>query len=165
MEPESSRRVFDGKLIQVDVEQWPGREREVVKHPGACAVVAVTPEGDVLLVRQFRESVRQELLEIPAGVLEVGESGEECAARELLEETGYRATKLESLGTIVTSPGFTNERIELFRADAEPAGHPTEEDVHPVTMRISRALETIAGGEITDAKTFLGLLLTSARSP
>ena len=85
MEPESSRRVFDGKLIQVDVEQWPGREREVVKHPGACAVVAVTPEGDVLLVRQFRESVRQELLEIPAGVLEVGESGEECAARELLD--------------------------------------------------------------------------------
>ncbi len=165
MEPASSRRVFDGKLIKVDVEQWPSGEREVVKHPGACAVVAITPEGEVLLVRQYREAVREETLEIPAGVLEEGESPEECAARELLEETGYRATNLERLGTIHTSPGFTNEKIELFRADAEPASHPTEEAVHLVAMRAARALESIARGDVTDAKTVIGLLLTDIRIP
>ena len=157
MEPESSRRVFDGKLIKVDVEQWPSGEREVVKHPGACAVVAITAEGEVLLVKQFREAVRQELLEIPAGIVEEGESREDCVARELLEETGYRATKLEHLGTIYTSPGFTNEKIELFRAHAEPAGGVTEDAVEVVAMPLDRAIEAIERGHIVDGKTMVGL--------
>ncbi|HEV8456624.1 MAG TPA: NUDIX hydrolase [Gemmatimonadales bacterium] len=159
MEAESSRRVFDGKLIKVDVERWPSGEREVMKHPGACAVVAITAEGEVLLVKQFREAVRQELLEIPAGIIEEGESAEECAARELLEETGYRATKLQHLGSIYTSPGFTNERIELFRAEPERVGDPTEEAVDVVTIPIIRAIEAADRGDIVDLKTLAALLL------
>ena len=165
VEFESSRRVFDGKLIKVDVEQWPSGEREVVKHPGACAVVAITPEGEVLLVRQFREAIRQELLEIPAGIVEEGETAEECAARELLEETGYRATKMEHLGTIYTSPGFTNEKIELYRANAEPARDANEDGVEVVAMPLARALESISRREFKDAKTVSGLLLLSSLGP
>jgi ADP-ribose pyrophosphatase len=164
LEPQGVRPVFDGKLIKVDVETWPAGEREVVHHPGACAVVAFTPEGEVVLVRQFREAVRQELLEIPAGVFDVdGEDGAGCAARELLEETGYRAANVERLATIYTSPGFTDERIELFRADAELTGEGGEEFVEVVTLPLGRALEAIDRGDIVDAKTIAGLSL--AQSP
>jgi ADP-ribose pyrophosphatase len=163
-EPQSSRRVFDGKLIRVDVEQWPQAEREVVKHPGACAVVAITPDGEVLLVKQFREAVREELLEVPAGIIEEGESPEECAAREVLEETGYRATKIEPLGTIYTSPGFTDEKIELFRADAERAGQVVEDGLTVIAMPFRSALEAVSRGDIKDAKTAIALLLGGKRS-
>jgi ADP-ribose pyrophosphatase len=160
LEPHGVRRVFDGRLIKVDVETWPAGEREVVHHPGACAVVAFTPEGEVVLVRQVRESVRQELLEIPAGIFDVeGEDGATCAARELLEETGYRALNVERLATIYTSPGFTDERIELFRADAEPTGDGGEEAVEVVTLPLGSVLEAIDRGDIVDAKTVAGLFL------
>jgi ADP-ribose diphosphatase len=160
LEPQGVRRVFDGKLIKVDVETWPVGDREVVHHPGACAVVAFTSEGEVVLVRQFREPIRQELLEIPAGIFDVdGEDGATCAARELLEETGYRGVNIERLVTIYTSPGFADERIELFRADAEPTGDGREDAIAVVTMPLGRALEAIDRGDIVDAKTVAGLLL------
>lgn len=161
-QPQPSRveRVFDGTLIKVDVEAWPSGVREVVRHPGACAVVALTAEGEVVLVRQFREAVRQELLEIPAGIFDVdGEDGAGCAARELLEETGYRAVNLRYLAAIYTSPGFANERIELFTADAEPTAAQREEGIEVVTMSPADAIEAIERGDITDAKTAVGLLL------
>lgn len=162
-EPEASRRVFDGRLVKVDVERWPVGEREVVKHPGACAIVAITPEGDVLLVRQFREAIRQETLEIPAGVFDAqGEGAAECAARELLEETGYRATNLEHLGTIYTSPGFTDEKIELFRAQARPEGEPSEQRVTLSRMPLEEALSAVHRTDISDAKSMAGLLLSRA---
>jgi ADP-ribose pyrophosphatase len=160
LEPQGVRRVFDGRLIKVDVETWPAGEREVVHHPGACAVVAFTPQGEVVLVRQVREAVRQELLEIPAGIFDVeGEDGAACAARELLEETGYRALNMERLATIYTSPGFTDERIELFRADAEPTGDGGEETVEVVTLPLGHVLEAVERGDIVDAKTAVALLL------
>ena len=161
-QPQPSRveRVFDGTLIKVEVEAWPSGVREVVRHPGACAVVALTAEGEVVLVRQFREAVRQELLEIPAGIFDVdGEDGAGCAARELLEETGYRAVNLTYLAAIYTSPGFANERIELFTADAEPTGAPREAGIEVVTMSPADAIEAIERGDIIDAKTAVGLLL------
>ena len=158
MEPLSSGRVFDGSLIRVDVETWPSGQREVVRHPGACAVMAITAEGQVLLVQQLREAVRGALLEIPAGILEEGETPEECAARELAEETGFRAVKLEHLATIYTSPGFTDERIELFRAEAEPGGQATE-DLEVVKLTRGQAMKAIESGEILDAKTVVGLLI------
>lgn len=164
MEPQGVRRVFDGRLIRVDVETWPAGEREVVHHPGACGVVAFTPEGEVVLVRQFREPVRQELLEIPAGIFDVeGEEGATCAARELLEETGYRALNIERVATIYTSPGFTDERIDLFTADAEATGDGGEEAVEVVTLPLGRVLESIKRGDILDAKTVTGLLFIAGR--
>jgi ADP-ribose pyrophosphatase len=150
--------------LSVGVERWPAGEREVVHHPGACAVVALTDDGDVILVRQLREAVRRALLEIPAGVLDVaGEDDAGCAARELLEETGYRATSLEPLTTILTSPGFADERIALFLARAEPGGGQGEEGVEVVRMPLDRAVQRVTEGEIVDAKTVAGVLLAAAR--
>ncbi|HEX9892014.1 MAG TPA: NUDIX hydrolase [Actinomycetota bacterium] len=165
MEPARTERAFEGRFLRVDVEVWtdPERRREIVRHPGAAAVVARDPGGRVILVRQVREAVRQRLLEIPAGVFDVeGESPEDTARRELLEETGFRARTLERLGAIVTSPGFSDERIELYLADAEPAGRP-EEGLEVVTLALDEALEAIDRGEITDAKTVAGLLMAARR--
>lgn len=161
MKPDSVREVFHGKLIRVEVESWPAGRREVVRHPGACAVVALTSEGDVLLVRQMREAVRDSLLEIPAGIFDVdGEDPAECAERELLEETGYRAASLRPLGSIYTSPGFTDERIELFMAEAVPDGG-EEDGIEVVPMPFEDALSAIHDGRIKDAKTVAGLLLAA----
>ena len=165
MEPVRTERAFDGRYLLVDVEEWanPDRRREVVRHPGAAAVVARDPAGDVILVRQVREALRERLLEIPAGVFDQeGESAEDTARRELLEETGFRALAVEPLGTIVTSPGFSDERIELFLASAEPVGDP-EEGLQVVTLPFEEAVAAVDRGEITDAKTIAGLLLAARR--
>jgi len=165
VEPDAVREVFRGRLVSVFVESWPGGEREVVHHPAACAVVGLEPTGRVLLVRQVREAVRESLLEIPAGILDrSGEDPAAAAARELFEETGYRAASIEPLGWIYTSPGFTDERIELFaaRTDREPAGRP-EEGIEVVEMPLRDALEAARDGRFPDAKTALALLLAGAR--
>ncbi len=165
-EPLDSRSVFAGHLIDVRVERWPAGDREVVHHPGACAVVALTPSGDVLLVRQFREAVRRELLELPAGIRDVdGETAAECAARELLEETGHEALSIGSLGSILTSPGFANERIDLFVAEAsrDAVAEPIEAGIEVVRMSLSSAIEAVHHGEIPDAKTAAALLIAADR--
>jgi ADP-ribose pyrophosphatase len=149
-------------MLEVLIESWPAGEREVVRHPGACAIVAVTPAQDVLLVRQFREAVRRELLEIPAGIRDVeGESAPSCAARELMEETGYRASSIEPLGSILTSPGFADERIDLFlaRTGEGPGAMAEEEGVEVVKLPYRVALAAIDDGRIEDAKTIAALHL------
>jgi 8-oxo-dGTP pyrophosphatase MutT (NUDIX family) len=160
VEPEATQDVFRGKLISVALESWPAGEREVVRHPGACGVVAFTPMGDVLLVRQTREAIRGQLLEIPAGILDQpGESTAECAARELLEETGYRAERVAPLGAIYSSPGFTDERIELFLVDAVPDREGVEPGVEVVAMPFTAALSAVHDGRIQDGHTVAALLL------
>jgi ADP-ribose pyrophosphatase len=147
----------------VDVERWPSGEREVVHHPGACAIVALTDAGEVILVRQLREAVRDELLEIPAGILDgSGEDPATCAARELLEETGFRATDVEQIGVILTSPGFADERIALFFGRAERGGGTPEDGLTVVSMPLEEAVSAIHGGAIVDAKSVVGLLLVRA---
>ena len=165
MEPTDVREAFHGSFIRVDVEAWPAGEREIVRHPGACAVVAFVDEHDVLLVRQIREAVRQALLEVPAGVLDVpGEDGAGCAVRELMEETGHRVTAIEPLGAIYSSPGFTDERIELFLARAEPTGTPAAEaGIEVVRTPFGESLRAVRDGEIEDAKTVAALLLAADR--
>lgn len=161
-QPGSSRVVFQGRLLDVRVESWPAGDREVVRHPGACAVVAVTPRGDVVLVRQFREAVRAALLEIPAGIRDVdGEAGAACAARELVEETGYEARSVTPLACILTSPGFADERIDIFVAEASagPASPPAEDGVETVLMPFREAIAAASDGTIADAKSIAALLL------
>lgn len=163
----SSEDVFRGRLFRVAVEEWQGAgRREIVHHPGACAVVALTAAGEVVLVRQFRPAVKRALLEIPAGVLDVaGEDSATCAARELLEETGYRASgPLEPLGPILTTPGFTDERIDLFLARDVQPGTPNpgeDEQIEVVLMALDEARAAIADGLIVDAKTIVALLRAS----
>jgi ADP-ribose pyrophosphatase len=167
----ASERIHTGKIIKVDQDRirYPdGSEAEVdiVRHPGASAVVPFLsdPEGEdpqVLLLRQYRYAAGGYLYEIPAGRLDPGESPAECAARELKEETGCTAEKIEPLITMVTTPGFTDERIHLFMATDlthGQAAREADEFADVIVMRLSEALELIEGGEIPDGKTALGLL-------
>lgn len=165
MEPGSVHQAFRGRLVRVEVESWDGHDYEVVRHPGAAAVLAVTPQDDVLLVRQFRPAVRRALVEIPAGLLDVrDEDALTCAARELFEETGYRHASIELLGGIYTSAGFTDEYIHLFlaRTEAEPVGTP-EAGIELLRKPFEEMVRAARAGRVSDAKTALALLLAAAR--
>lgn len=164
MLPVATDEVFRGNLLRVEVERWeePDRIREVVHHPGAAAVLAVTPERRIVFVRQLREALRETLLEIPAGIYdEEGEAPEETARREVGEETGYRVTSLRRLGRVYTAPGFADERIDLFLAEVEPESDP-EEGVEVVEMPWDEAVDLAREGRIPDAKTAMAIFLASA---
>lgn len=136
-------------------------ELDIVRHPGAAAIVPFVGEGEVLLIRQYRYAAGGTILEVPAGKLDPGESPERCAARELEEEAGRRAGRLEKLGWIYTTPGFTDEVIHLFAAfDLEtiPTRHQPDEVIELVPMSLDDALQRIWAGEIPDAKSALALL-------
>lgn len=160
-------QAFRGRLIRVEVESWDGHDYEVVRHPGAAAVLPVTPHGDVVLVRQFRPALRQVLVEIPAGLLDVhGEDALTCAARELFEETGYRHTSLEFVGGIYTSAGFSDEYIHLFlaRTEAEQVRTP-ETGIELLRKPFEEMVGAARAGRVRDAKTAVALLLAAARPP
>jgi ADP-ribose pyrophosphatase len=165
VEPRSTRHGFAGRLIRVEVESWDGHDFEVVRHPGAAAVLPVTPDGDVLLVRQFRPAIRRSLMEIPAGVLDVdGEDPLGCAARELFEETGYRHRSLEFLGGIYTSAGFADEYIHLFEAwTSDRQEGPSEEGIEVLRRPLDEMVTAARAGRVRDAKTAVALLLARAR--
>lgn len=170
------RTVFHGRLLRVEVDQvrLPGggrADREVVRHPGAAGVLPLFtddragPDGPaVLLLRQYRYAADRELWEIPAGTLEPEESPEACATRELEEEAGLVAEDLRLLGSVLTSPGFTDERIHLFLAP-DPAGGEASpepgERLVPHRLPLSQALELVERGEVEDAKTATALLLAA----
>ena len=165
MRPDSSRTAYDGKLIDVTVERWGEHEREIVEHPGAVAIVAIDRDGMLTLVRQRREAVRTELLELPAGTLEEGEAPLVCARRELEDETGLTGGTWREETVFYTTPGFCRERMHLFfaeeleRGDASP-----ESDEELEVVRWPRAEIAAKVGEIEDAKTLAGLLLYLQRS-
>lgn len=169
--PLASRRVFEGRVVSLrvdDVRLPNGREtkREVVEHKGAVGIVPVLPDNRVVLVRQWRHAVGEELLEIPAGTLEPGEDPAACAHRELVEETGYRAGRLEPIASFYTSPGFTDERLHLFVAtDLERAETAPEEDelIEAVVLPWGKAMAMCRDGRIVDGKTLLGLVAVAHR--
>ncbi|HWC32733.1 MAG TPA: NUDIX hydrolase [Actinomycetota bacterium] len=135
----------------------------MVRHPGAVAVVALTRDGAVVLVRQRREAVRETLLEVPAGILDVaGEAPQDAARRELREETGYEADVWEPLGAILSSPGFSDERVELFAARGAERVTEPEEGIEVVVMAHGEALRAVRDGTIADAKSAGALLLSAA---
>ncbi len=111
-----TRRMYKGRLISVDLVGTPAGEREIVRHPGAVAVVVLAEEDRVLLVRQFRAPAARDMWEIPAGTMEPGEKALATAKRELLEETGISAGEWSFLGTIFPTPGYSDERIHLYLA-------------------------------------------------
>lgn len=177
MDPETgntlaSRHVHTGRVIDlsVDTVRFPDGstgELEMIRHSGAAAVVPLlddptSEDPRVLLIHQYRYAVGGFLYEIPAGrPARRGEPWEVCAKRELEEETGYRSSNLVPLTSIVTTPGFTDERIFLFLAtDLEPGSHERDDDefIEVVEMPLSRALDMVRRGEIEDAKTICGLL-------
>jgi ADP-ribose pyrophosphatase len=165
-----SRRVFDGRLLQLCVDRVSlpdggEAERELVHHPGAAAVVPLDDPGTgprVTLLRQYRYAVGAVLWEVPAGIVEPGESPEDCARRELREEAGLIAGTLRRLTAIETSPGFCDEKIDLFLAtdlvegDAEPE---VGEVVELHRLDLERALEMVEDGSITNGVAVAALLL------
>ena len=163
----ASATVFDGRLltVRVDTVKTPGgREtsREVVAHPGAVGILPIMADGRIILVRQFRYAVGRELLEIPAGTREPDETAEECAYRELEEEVGMRAGRLELMASFFVSPGWCNEELVIFRAwDLEPstANLEDDEDLEVVIVRPDEIPQLIAGGQIADAKTLTSLTM------
>ncbi len=165
MKPDAARTVYDGKLIDVTLERWGDHEREIVEHPGAVAIVGIDREGMLTLVRQRREAVRTELLELPAGTLEEGEEPLACARRELEEETGLTGGAWREVTAFYTTPGFCRERMHLFFAeDLERGEASPESDEELEVVRWAKNEIAAKMGEIEDAKTLAGLLLYLNRS-
>jgi ADP-ribose pyrophosphatase len=167
----ATRRVYVGRVINLDVDtvRFPDGstgELEMVRHPGASAVVPFLsdPAGNdpqVLLIKQYRYAAGEFIYEVPAGRLDPGEAPLDCARRELREETGCTAERVEHMYTMYTTPGFTDEKIHLFMAVGLTQGEArreADEFVEIETMSLSRALELIERGEIKDSKTALALL-------
>jgi 8-oxo-dGTP pyrophosphatase MutT (NUDIX family) len=146
-------------------------ERTFVSTPGAVATVAVTDDGDVLLVSQYRASLGEVIQEIPAGMRDIeGEDPAVTAVRELKEETGYVSTAIEFLGTCLSSPGVTDSSVDVYlatglRAGASEPHGPEEDEMTVETVSFAEALRRVDTGEITDAKTAFGLLLAARRHP
>ncbi len=166
-EPESSEGLFVGPIFSVARERWRGVDHpyDVVRHVGASGVLPVTPDGDVVLVRQFRPPVRRSLVEIPAGLLDVpGEDALSCAARELVEETGFRHVSIEFLGGVYTTAGFSNEYVHLFWARTEPgpAAAP-ETGIEVIRRPLAEMVGAARAGRVRDAKTALALLMVEGR--
>ncbi len=161
----STQTLFSGKVINLElskVELPNGNEanREVVRHPGGAAVLLVNG-GKILLERQFRFPYNKVIWEIPAGKLNKGEDPEHAAKRELEEETGYRAEKLERLVEVYPSPGYTDEIIYVFSADAaklEKQHLDDDEFVNAEFVDLKKCIEMIESGEICDAKTIAAVM-------
>jgi len=165
-EPLTARTVFRGSFVRVDLEDWPDLGQwEVVRRHDATAVLPVTPDDRVLLVRQLRPAVRQVVTEIPAGILDVdGEDALTAAARELFEETGYRHTSIEFLGGVYPTVGSSDEYVHLFwaRTEAEPRG-PVESGIELVSEPFAGMVAAARSGRVRDAKTALALLMAAGR--
>jgi ADP-ribose pyrophosphatase len=155
-------KIYSGKVIDLYVEEveLPNKKtskREIVKHPGAVAVLAVTDEGKILMVEQFRKPLEKTIIEIPAGKLEKGEDPLQCAKRELLEETGYSAERMKSLGSFYTSPGFADELIHLFFTDSlvNQGSQMTDDDefLNVLEISVEEARKLLNEQKIHDAKT------------
>ncbi len=161
----NSQIVYDGKIITVlkdDVEVADGYKsfREVVKHSGGVVVLAIH-EDKVIFVKQFRYPMKEVLLELPAGKLEKGEDPFLAAKRELEEETGYCADKWTDLGFVYTSPGYSDEKLYLYKAENLhfTQCHPDEGEIlQPLEIKIDDAVKMINNGEINDAKTLCAFM-------
>jgi len=155
-------RVFQLVRENVTLDNGTTTDLDFIEHPGAAAIVALTGENDVVLVRQYRHALGQYIWEIPAGTLDPGEPVLDCARRELAEETGYAAAEWRKLGEITPVPGYSDERIHLFLATGLSAAAQrldADEVLEAHGRPLAEAAAMIARGEIQDAKSICALLL------
>jgi len=176
MKPEdtlSSELIYEGRVISVrrdTVRTGTGATatREIVHHAPVVVMAPMTADGDLLLVRQYRKAVERELLELPAGGVEPGESIENAVRREMIEETGYDPGSITPMTTIYPTPGISDESMHLFRvADLKGDGQATEpaDEILCRRVTLTDAVRMVMSGEIVDAKTIIGvLMLESGRS-
>ena len=166
----SEDQAWKGKFLDVRsarVELPNGRVtgRDIVRHPGAAAVVALTESGKIVLVRQYRTAIDRVTVEIPAGKLDPGEDPIECARRELHEETGFTATRMRYLTSIATSPGFCDEIIHIYMATGltfDGANPDDDEFVNVDLVPLGELIDAVLDGKIEDAKTVVGALACDA---
>ena len=157
--------IFDVNRIHVTLPNGHESARDVVRHRGAVAVVALTDDGRICLVRQYRTALDRVTVEIPAGKLDPGEDPLTCAKRELLEETGMVADRMAFLTTLATTPGFTDERIHLYMATGLTFGpaHPDEDEFLNVDLvPLDELIDAVLDGRIEDSKTVCGALICDA---
>jgi ADP-ribose pyrophosphatase len=161
------RHIYRGRVIslrvdEIEVRSGTNARRDVVDHPGAVVMLAVDREGRILWVRQHRYAAGRDLLELPAGTLEVDEEPESCARRELAEETGFAADTWQRLGGFYSAPGFCTEYLHAFAATdlrEEYADGDEDEDIEVVPLTLDESLARLDAGEIEDAKSISTLLL------
>lgn len=164
----SGETIYSGRVVTLELDRvaLPGGGetlREVVRHRGAAVVLPVLDDGRIVMVRQYRYPVAASLLELPAGTLEPGEEPGRCAARELVEETGYRAAALSPLGRFYSAPGYTDELLHAMLATGlEPAAGADPDDDELIEIELvepAELLRRISSGEIRDAKTIATVML------
>ncbi len=162
-----SKRVYEGRVINLRVDTVRMRNgrtttREIIEHRGAVCVVALDTQGRVLLVRQYRKAIEDLLLELPAGGLNAGEMPEHAAHRELLEETGYKAAKMEHLATFWLAPGYSTEKMYSYLATGLSLGKPENEEDEDITVEwepLESAPQLIREGTVRDSKSIASLFL------
>jgi ADP-ribose pyrophosphatase len=160
-----TKNIYTGRVVtlNIDTVRLPNGvtvDLETIRHPGAAAVVPIKDDGTVVLIRQFRHAAGGFIYEIPAGKLSPGEEPLQCAARELEEEIGYRASSFELLSSIFTAPGFADEVIHVYKATGLTKGRQQldrDEVLEVVEMPLHLAIERIQDGTIRDGKTIVGL--------
>jgi ADP-ribose pyrophosphatase len=165
------RRLYDGGVLALDLDQVeePGgvrATREVVRHRGSVAALPVHADGRIVLIRQYRYAVDQLVWEIPAGRLDLGETPEQGARREVEEEVGLSAGHMEPLSVFYTTPGFCDEIMHLFRATElreVPARPEADERIEATTFALDEALAMVRRGEVREGKTLVALLLEADR--
>ena len=165
-----SRRVFNGgflKVDAVDIELPNGNRKvhEVVRHPGAVAIIALDDDGRILLVRQYRTALERVTVEVPAGKLDAGEDPIEAVARELSEETGYAAAKIRRLASIAIAAGYSDEIIHLYMATELTAGqaHPDDDEfIAAEWVDLESLIDSVLDGRIEDSKTIIAALICDA---
>lgn len=160
-----SKNIYTGRVVNLNIDEvtLPNGtlvELETIRHPGAAAVVPIHEDGTVILIRQFRHAAGGFIFEIPAGKLSPGEAPVHCARRELEEEVGYRADRLELLTSIVTVPGFCDEVIHIYKGTGLTPGTQKldhDEVIEVLTIPLKKAIRQIKDGVIRDGKTIVGL--------
>ena len=164
----NSTPIFEGRVISLKVDEVElpnGKKgtREIINHPGAVAIIALTPENKIVLVEQYRKALERSIIEIPAGKLEKGEEPITTAMRELEEETGYQAEKFTLIQSFATSPGFADEIIHLFLAENislvdQKADLDEDEFVELIEVTVEEAEQLVVEGKIFDAKTAFAII-------
>ncbi len=168
-----SKIVFKGKVfdVQVDTVRYNATgnlsQRDVALHKGGAVIVALTEKRNIIFVKQFRYPLQKEIIELPAGKLDEKEEPRICAARELKEETGYSAGKIDYLGSIYTTPGYSNEELHIFLAEdlvkGEHSREEGEEGMQILELPLEKAVSMISEGKIKDAKTIAGIFFFLSR--
>jgi ADP-ribose pyrophosphatase len=155
-------KVFDLVEEEITLENGRATKMDIIRHPGAAAIIPFLNQDTLILLKQYRHAIGEYIWEIPAGTLEPDEDPLECAHRELIEESGYRAGKMEKTGEITPVPGYSDERIRIFTAcDLQQAERNLDDNevLEVYEVKFSDAIDMIYNGEITDGKTITGLLM------